>query len=86
MDAIGRRGVAEEFDVFAFAIVAGVPEPVGVALAENPTALTDFFVPMARAGGGEHRVAGKRRPVHEFRRKQACLRGSLNLGNRLRGH
>src|SRR5262249_44473382 len=63
--AVGRGGVAEELGRREVVVVAGVPQVVRPALAEDIAALADLAVPRAVAGPLEDRVAGQGRPCHE---------------------
>src|SRR5436309_279622 len=68
LDAVRRGGVAEHAQTIRGPIVAGVPELVDPALAQNPAPLADLRVPLARLGRKD-RFLAVRNKSHQFSRK-----------------
>ena len=61
--------MAQTLDVVALVVVPGIPQVKQAAVAQNPTALADFRVPMPGPGGTKDRVAASRRPLDQLARK-----------------
>src|SRR3954467_9064303 len=69
MHAVVRSGITKQLDALAGAIIPGEPELPGVAVAKDPPALANLYVPMARNFRSENRIAGPWLPVHKLRWK-----------------